>query len=56
MNGLPGATLAVFTEAEGWWAGAQGYARLENKTPMENCHLQYIQSVSKTYWLLPSCN
>ena len=49
MNGLPGATLAVFTEAEGWWAGAQGYARLENKTPMENCHLQYIQSVSKTY-------
>jgi len=49
MNGLPGAALAVFTEAEGWWAGAQGYARLENKTPMENCHLQYIQSVSKTY-------
>lgn len=46
---LPGASLAVYSEAEGWWAGAQGYADLERKLPMTNCHLQYLQSVSKSY-------
>lgn len=46
---LPGASMAVYTESEGWWASAQGYARVETKTPMDNCHLQYLQSVSKTY-------
>ena len=48
-NALPGTALAVYTEAEGWWAEAEGYASVETKTPMQNCHLQYIQSVSKTY-------
>jgi D-alanyl-D-alanine carboxypeptidase len=48
-NALPGISMAVYSETEGWWAGAQGYARLENKTPMRNNHLQYLQSVSKTY-------
>ncbi|MEP7373903.1 MAG: serine hydrolase domain-containing protein [Chitinophagaceae bacterium] len=46
---LPGACVAVYSEAEGWWAGAQGYANVETKRPMENFHLQYIQSVSKMY-------
>jgi D-alanyl-D-alanine carboxypeptidase len=46
---LPGTAMAVFTEAEGWWAGAQGYASTEQKIPMQNCHLQYLQSVSKMY-------
>jgi D-alanyl-D-alanine carboxypeptidase len=46
---LPGASIAVFTEAEGWWAGAQGYANVKTKTLMDNCHLQYLQSVSKSY-------
>jgi D-alanyl-D-alanine carboxypeptidase len=46
---LPGMATAVYSEKEGWWAGAQGYASLENKTTMHNCHLQYLQSVSKTY-------
>ncbi len=46
---LPGVAMAVYTEAEGWWAGARGYADVENKVPMRNGHLQYIQSVSKTY-------
>ena len=46
---LPGAAIAVYTEKEGWWAGAAGYANVEEKKPMENCHLQYIQSVSKMY-------
>ena len=41
--------MAVYSEAEGWWAGAKGYASMKKKLPMQNCHLQYIQSVSKTY-------
>ena len=45
---LPGLSLAVYSE-EGWWAGASGYAKLESKTPMTVCNLQYLQSVSKTY-------
>jgi len=48
-NMLPGASVAVYSEVEGWWAGAQGYADLEKKLPMTNCHLQYLQSVSKSY-------
>ena len=46
---LPGASVAVYSETEGWWAEAQGYADLEKKLPMTNCHLQYLQSVSKSY-------
>jgi D-alanyl-D-alanine carboxypeptidase len=46
---LPGTAIAVYSEAEGWWASAQGYANMETKRPMENYHLQYIQSVSKMY-------
>lgn len=46
---LPGTAIAVYTEKEGWWTSSSGYANLEEKTPMENCHLQYIQSVSKMY-------
>ena len=48
-NLLPGATLAIYTEKEGWWVDAQGYADVYKKIPMQNCHLQYLQSVSKTY-------
>jgi D-alanyl-D-alanine carboxypeptidase len=48
-NLLPGATLAVYTEKEGWWIDAQGYADVYKKIPMQNCHLQYLQSVSKTF-------
>jgi D-alanyl-D-alanine carboxypeptidase len=48
-NLLPGVSIAVYSEAGGWWAGAKGYASIENKIPMQNCHLQYIQSISKTY-------
>lgn len=48
-EGLPGAAIAIYTEQEGWWAHAEGYARTEDKTPMRPDHLQYLQSVSKTY-------
>jgi len=46
---LPGASIAVYSEAEGWWADATGFANVEQKIPMQNCHLQYVQSVSKMY-------
>jgi len=48
-EGLPGAVIAIHSEQEGWWAHAEGYAKTEDKTPMEISHLQYLQSVSKTY-------
>jgi D-alanyl-D-alanine carboxypeptidase len=48
-KGVPGISLAVYSEAEGWWAGAAGYSKLETKTPMNTCNLQYLQSVAKTY-------
>jgi D-alanyl-D-alanine carboxypeptidase len=46
---LPGVSLAVYTESEGWWVTAAGYANVEEQTPMTTCHLQYTQSLSKTY-------
>ncbi|MGE5106287.1 MAG: hypothetical protein ACM3H8_01990, partial [Sphingobacteriales bacterium] len=46
---LPGVSIAVYTEQEGWWANAVGYANIEKKIPMDKCHLQYIQSVAKMY-------
>jgi len=46
---LPGVSIAVYSETEGWWASAAGYANVEQKIPMNNYHLQYLQSVSKMY-------
>lgn len=46
---LPGVSIAVYSEAEGWWLTAQGYADLKRKTHMRSNHLQYLQSVSKMY-------
>jgi D-alanyl-D-alanine carboxypeptidase len=48
VKDLPGVSMAVYSE-EGWWAGAAGYSKLESKTKMSTCNLQYIQSVAKTY-------
>lgn len=48
-EGLPGVAMAVYSEAEGWWADAAGYAKVEDQTPMQICHLQYLQSVAKMY-------
>jgi D-alanyl-D-alanine carboxypeptidase len=47
--GLPGVSLAIYTEKEGWWSGASGFSNVEKKTAMQTTHLQYTQSVSKTY-------
>ncbi|ELR69005.1 Serine-type D-Ala-D-Ala carboxypeptidase [Fulvivirga imtechensis AK7] len=47
-SGVPGAAIAVYSD-EGWWEFASGYAKIEDKVPMQTCHLQYLQSVTKTY-------
>jgi D-alanyl-D-alanine carboxypeptidase len=47
--GLPGVAVAVHTEKEGWWADAAGFSRTEDKTPMRPEHMQYLQSVAKTF-------
>ncbi|GAB3171860.1 serine hydrolase domain-containing protein [Telluribacter humicola] len=47
--GLPGVAMAVYSPQEGFWAGSSGFAKIEDKTPMQICQLQYLQSVSKTY-------
>jgi D-alanyl-D-alanine carboxypeptidase len=46
---LPGVGLAVYSEEEGWWASASGYAQMETKKPMTTSTVHYLQSVSKTY-------
>jgi D-alanyl-D-alanine carboxypeptidase len=48
-QGLPGVAMAVWSEKDGWWAGTEGYSDVETKTVMQNCNLQYLQSVSKSY-------
>ncbi|SHG26031.1 serine hydrolase domain-containing protein [Flagellimonas flava] len=47
-NGVPGAAIAVFSD-NGWWYTAKGFSRIEDKTPLRICNLQYLQSVAKTY-------
>ncbi len=47
-DGIPGCALAIYSD-EGWWTSSAGVAKVENNTPMNACHLQYLQSVSKTY-------
>ncbi len=46
--GVPGVSMAVYSK-EGWWSTSHGYAKLEGQVPMQGCHLQYLQSISKTY-------
>lgn len=48
-KGIPGAAIALYSENEGWWETATGYAKLENNQLMQAGHLQYLQSVAKTY-------
>ena len=46
--GVPGIVVAI-RDGYGTWASASGYSKIETKTPMEICHLQFGQSVAKTY-------
>ena len=43
-DGVPGVVVAVYSE-EGWWTTSAGFAKIEDKTRMETCHLQYLQSI-----------
>ncbi|EMS78217.1 serine hydrolase domain-containing protein [Desulfotignum phosphitoxidans] len=45
---IPGAVIAI-KDSSGIWAAAAGYAKTEKSVPMELCHLQFGQSVAKTY-------
>ena len=47
--GIPGLAMSVYSEATGMWSYAAGYANLENKDPLTEQHVHYLQSVSKTY-------
>ncbi|WP_422860812.1 serine hydrolase domain-containing protein [Flagellimonas sp. S174] len=47
--GIPGLALTVFNADTGFWSHAAGYSNMENKEPLTNEHLFYLQSVSKTY-------
>ncbi|WP_296704258.1 serine hydrolase [Algoriphagus sp.] len=47
-TGVPGFVLGV-ESPNGFYYGSVGYAQLENQIPMETCHLQYLQSISKLY-------
>jgi D-alanyl-D-alanine carboxypeptidase len=46
--GIPGIVAGVKTPDMEWYAAA-GFSRLESKTSMTTCNLQYLQSISKTY-------
>ena len=48
-EGAPGVSMALYSDSEGWWESSAGYAKIEDNTLMQSCHLQYLQSVSKTY-------
>ncbi|TAI48696.1 serine hydrolase domain-containing protein [Flagellimonas allohymeniacidonis] len=48
QNGCPGASIALL-DADGWWLKSEGLASLEEKSPMTNDHLHYLQSIAKTY-------
>lgn len=47
--GLPGLVVAVYSPSFGYWGASSGFSKLETKTPMQLCQLQYLQSAAKTY-------
>ena len=48
-KGHPGVSVLVRTAEEGTWDGTAGYARIENKTPVQPDHLFSAMSCTKTY-------
>lgn len=47
-EGVPGMVAAI--ESEGVLSmGSVGWAKIEDQTPMQTCHLQYLGSIPKTY-------
>jgi D-alanyl-D-alanine carboxypeptidase len=47
--GVPGAVIAIYSEKEGYWGTSGGFAKIETKSAMQLCHLQYLQSAAKMY-------
>ncbi|MEK6154478.1 serine hydrolase domain-containing protein [Flavobacteriaceae bacterium 3-367] len=47
--GIPGLAITVYSAQTGFWSHTEGWANLENKTPLTSEHLFYLQSTSKTY-------
>lgn len=47
-EGVPGITMAI-KDSNGTWASASGLSKIETNESMEICHLQFGQSVAKTY-------
>jgi D-alanyl-D-alanine carboxypeptidase len=47
-QGVPGAAIAIYSQ-DGWFTSSAGVASIEKNTPMQDCYLQYLQSISKTY-------
>ncbi|MFZ6011813.1 MAG: serine hydrolase domain-containing protein [Bacteroidota bacterium] len=48
QRGVPGCSMAVYAN-DRWWTATSGLAKIEDQTPMQDCHLLYLQSVAKTY-------
>ncbi len=48
QNKIPGVAAAIYDE-NGLWTLSSGYAKIEGQVPMQSCHIQYLQSISKTY-------
>lgn len=47
-SGIPGTAIAVYKDGM-WWISSTGYASIKHRVKMHPCHLQYLQSISKTY-------
>lgn len=46
--GVPGVVISI-SDKDTYWTGTAGLAKLETNLKMEACHLQFGQSVAKTY-------
>ena len=47
-HGAPGVQLTVY-DGFNWWSHSAGWAKIETRTLLKNCHLHYLQSIAKTY-------
>ena len=51
-QGVPGISLAIYARGE-LKISTAGYAKIENKTLMQPCHLHYLGSIPKLYMATP---
>ncbi|MCI4669689.1 MAG: beta-lactamase family protein [Bacteroidia bacterium] len=48
-EGITGISMFIQSEEEGSWAGASGFAHVEQQLPMEACQLHHSASIYKTF-------